>query len=344
MAADRFTQLQNHLASLPTVPMLRRPTPLDAVPRFSAALGDVSVLIKREDMSGLAFGGNKTRELDYFIGDARARGADVFIAGGGVAQSNHAVQCAAAARRAGMQPVVVLHRYRADEVQGNLLLTRLLGADVRFNDTTDVDSAINQRVALEALMEATAAEYRAKGHTPYVLKSSFHPLGAIGYVDCALELAQQLAARGTKADHVYVTSAGATQVGLVLGAKHLGQPFPVTGIAYTLNTTGLVDRMVDLGNQAAERLGVDTRLEPADIVNYPFGGDGYGIPSPGGLEAIHLLAETEGLFLDPVYSGKGMSGLIAHVRSGRIRPGSTVVFIHSGGIPALFAYHREVLA
>ncbi len=246
MLSHKAAQLQELLQQMPTVAMVRRPTPLDALPRFSAAIGDVRVLMKREDLSGLALGGNKARELDYFIGDAHAQQADVFVAGGGVAQSNHAVLCAAAARRAGMLPVLVLHRFRADDIQGNLLLDHLLGADIRFAQQGDVDSAINQRLGLTHLMEEIAAEYAAKGHRPYVLPSSFHPLGAIGYVDCALELAQQLDEQQIKADHVYLTAAGATQVGLVLGSKFLDSPFAVTGIAYTATTEGLVPRLLDL--------------------------------------------------------------------------------------------------
>ena len=182
---------------------------MDELPRLSEALG-VRILFKREDMTGLAFGGNKARELDFFIADAQQAKADVFITGGGTGQSNHAVQCSAAARRAGMIPVMVLHRIRADDPQGNLLLDRLLDADLRFVDTASVDAAINQRDVLRQRMEDTAEEYRSRGHRPYILPSSFHPLGAVAYVDAARELALQLLDLSLEPDHVYVTSAGAT--------------------------------------------------------------------------------------------------------------------------------------
>lgn len=336
-------ELRGRLARLPRVSLVRRPTPIDELPRFSAALGGPRIVMKREDLSGLAFGGNKTRELDYFIGAAKAAGADVFIAGGGVAQSNHATQCAAAARSAGMIPVLVLHNYRSGDVQGNYLLCRLLGADIRFVDTGDVDSAINQRVVLQGVMDATAREYEAKGHKAWVLYSSFHPLGAAAFVDCALELDEQLSVVGHDIDHLYLTSAGATQVGLLLGSKFLRAHYRIQGISYTATAGDVVDRMVDLGARTAELLDIPTRLERGDIASESYAGAGYGIPSPAGMEAIHLLAETEGIFVDPVYTGKGLSGLIDHVRQGRVGPDETVLFLHTGGTPALFAYAQEVL-
>jgi 1-aminocyclopropane-1-carboxylate deaminase/D-cysteine desulfhydrase-like pyridoxal-dependent ACC family enzyme len=238
---------------------------------------------------------------------------------------------------------MVLHRFRAEELQGNLLLDRLMDVDIRFADTAEIDSAIAQRTVLEGLMRQVAEEYRARGHRPYVLPSSFHPLGAIGYVDCIRELAGQLEQRDIHIDWLYAPSAGATQVGLVLGAKYLGCAFRVMGINYAVSTERLVERMVALGAKAAVRLEIDARLETSDILNESFAGPGYGIPTPESIEAIHLLAKTEGMFLDPVYTAKGMAGLIAHIRSKRISDGQTVVFLHTGGLPALFAYSREVL-
>jgi 1-aminocyclopropane-1-carboxylate deaminase/D-cysteine desulfhydrase-like pyridoxal-dependent ACC family enzyme len=330
-------QLERSLAALPRFRVARLPTPLDELPNLSAHLG-VRLLVKRDDMTGLAFGGNKTRELDYFIGEALASGADTFISGGGMAQSNHALQCSAAARRAGMFPVEVLHSYRSDDNQGNLLLTRMTGADIRLVQSGSIDQAINQRHVLLEVMESVAEEYRRKGHRPYILPSSFHPLGAAAYAGCALELAGQLDQAGIVPEHVYVTSSGATQVGLALGAKALGAPYAVTGIRHTVAADGLEARLLGLAAATAERLGSSLRLGLDDLPSEGFAGDGYGIPSAGGLHAIHLLATLEGMFLDPVYSSKGMAGLIAHVRSGRIAQGSTIVFVHTGGLPALFAY------
>ena len=342
MSADRLNDLRGRLHRLPRFRLARLPTPLDEMPRLSDALR-VRVLVKRDDMTGLAFGGNKTRELDFFIGDALAQQADVFIAGGGTGQSNHAVQCAAAALRAGMTPVMVLHRYRADDVQGNLLLDRLMDVDLRFVATTGVDSAIHARTALLDVMEQAAAEYRARGHKPYILPSSFHVLGATGYVDCGCELEAQLRARDVAPDHMYLASAGATQVGLALAAKDLGCRYKVTGINYAAGGADVPARQIKLASEVATLLGIDTALEATDLPNHSFAGPGYGVPTPEGIEAIRLLARTEGMFVDPVYSGKAMAALLAHVRDGRIAKGSTVVFVHTGGLPALFAYNTALV-
>jgi len=338
-----LVELSQRIAQLPRFRVARLPTPLDEAPRLSQVLGGVNVFIKREDMTGLAFGGNKTRELDFFVGDARNANADVFIAGGGVTQSNHAVQCAAAARRAGMLPVAVLHGSHSDEPQGNLLLSRLLDVDVRLVDTSTIDSIIYRRDALHWLMQDIASEFRARGHRPYVLRSSFHPLGVVGYVSAFIELAEQISDRNIELDHLYLASVGATHVGLALGAKHLGYPCKVTGINYALEAIGLRDRMKTLAEEAAKMLGITTRLDDDDLAIANFAGPGYGLTTPESIEAIKLLAKTEGVFLDPVYTGKGMAGLLAHVHDGRVRPGETVVFVHTGGTPALFAYNSELL-
>jgi len=336
-----IAELRSRIAALPRYSLARLPTPLDHMPRLSGALG-IDLHVKREDMTGLAFGGNKTRELDFFIGEAKARGAAVFVAGGGVAQSNHAVQCSAAALRAGLKPVMVLHRFRADDVQGNLLLLHLMSVDVRFVEGASVDSAIDTRNALQDEMRKVAAEYESKGEPVWVLPSSFHVLGAIGYVDAAVELSGQFAARSLEVDHVYLCSGGATQVGLVLGFKALGAKCKVTGISYTASTTSLPARMAELGAQVSARLGLETRLLESDIHNESYAGPGYGIATEGGREAIRLAATHEGMFLDPVYSGKGMAGLVDHIRKGIVKKGTRVVFVHTGGLPGIFAYAKEL--
>ncbi len=339
---DRRADLARRLARLPRANIARLPTPLDELPRLSGMLG-IRVLMKREDMTGLALGGNKARELDFFIGDAKARGADVFIAGGGTGQSNHAVLCAAAALRVGMTPVMVLHKHRFEPV-GNMLLDRLMDVDVRLVESGSVDSGIQQRTTLLKVMEQAAEEYRQRGARPYILPSSFHVLGATGYVDAAWELAGQLDTRAIEIQHVYLASAGATQVGLALGFKHLGYRASVTGIGYAVGGADLPPRLIQLGSEVSELLEIETRLGIEDLPSDSFAGPGYGIPTPEGIAAIHMVARAEGLFLDPVYTGKAMAGLIAHVRAGRVAPGSTVVFVHTGGLPGLFAYGTALLA
>lgn len=337
----RARALRSALDRVPREPMLIRPTPVCHLPNLSARLGR-DIYMKREDLSGLAMGGNKTRELDYFIGQAKSRGADVFIAGGGVAQSNHAVQCAAAAHRAGLKPVLVLHRFRAGEIQGNYLLSMMLGADIRFADSDNVDSDVSSKFALRNLMDEVAEEYARRGHVPYVLYSSFHPLGAVGFVDAALELHEQIDAMGCDLRRVYVTAAGATQAGLVVGTRYLEAPYEVVGISYTQDVNGLATRLQRLATDTISLLGLDLTITEEDFLNESYAGPGYGIPTEQGLEAIALVARTEGIFLDPVYTGKGMAGLLDHIRAGRIPPGP-VLFVHTGGIPAIFAYSRDIL-
>jgi 1-aminocyclopropane-1-carboxylate deaminase/D-cysteine desulfhydrase-like pyridoxal-dependent ACC family enzyme len=338
-------ELRRAIDRLPRAALARLPTPLDELPNFGRALGGVRVLVKREDMTGLAFGGNKTRELDFFIGAAEAEGAGTFVAGGGAAQSNHAVQCAAAARRRGLDPVLLLHGSPSEFPQGNELLTRILDARVHFVPPGEdpSDAAMDRRNDLEPRMRELAAQYEKRGRRVYVLPSSFHPLGAVAYADCGLELLEQLNGLSIRPDHLYVTSAGATQAGLVLAFKLLEAQIPVQGISYTANAPGLKDRLARLGTQTALLLGVETTVNAEDILTESFAGPGYGQVSPAGREAMQLLARTEGMFVDPVYNAKGLAGLIEHVSTGRIKSGETVVFVHTGGLPAIFGHSEELL-
>jgi len=340
--ADPAQRVRLGLAALPRVSLAALPTPLERAPRLAAAIGCPPLLIKRDDLTGLAFGGNKVRELEYILGTATAEGADVFIAGGGVAQSNHARQCAAAARRVGMDPVLVLRRgTRAITPTGNFLVTSLFDARVHW---VDVDPGVEDREALGTAMDEVAAALVAAGRRPWVLKSSFHPLGAAGYVAAALELKAQLDAEGIERVQIFCTSMGATQVGLRLAAEALGLPWKITGVTWRPGTDGLAERLAELAQRTSDLLGLGLAPKPDWFLSIDHGGPAYGVPSVGGLEAMKLAARTEGLLLDPVYSSKGFAGLIADQRAGRLDPGVPVVFLHTGGLPALFAYGEEVAA
>lgn len=336
--------LRERIARIPRVSLVAAPTPLEAEPNLSTALGGPQILVKRDDLTGLVFGGNKVRELEFFVGDALAKGADIFVAGGGVGQSNHARQCAAAALRAGIHPVVVLrHGPTGTAPTGNLLITRLLGADIHW--TTD-DPEIRDRGAMATTMDRIAQEYREQGYHPYVLYSSVHPLGALGYVECALELAEQIgnmANTGTEVS-IYVTSMGVTHVGLALGLALLGIPWKITGVGWRPLMEGLPEQLSTLADQTAELLCVNNPLSPADFTTLDFGGPVYGVPGPDALEALVLCARTDALLLDPAYTAKGMAGLISQIRNGTENESATVVFVHTGGLPALFAYSEDVLA
>lgn len=340
---ERMNQLRDALATVRTAGVAILPTPLQEVPRFSEALHGPRIFIKREDLTGLATGGNKTRKLEYILGDALDQQADVLIGGGGTAQSNHARQCAAAARRLGMDPVLVLRKGPESQrrMQGNLLLDYLLGAEVHLVDESAVRRDTLPRFGLKYLMDEIADEKAKKGRHPYVLPTSSVPLGAVAYVAATLELWGQFEAQGFVPDHIYLTSTGSTQAGLALGSKFIDAPWDVTGIAVAKDAKPF-EAVSRLANEAADALALPTRVQPDEVNNHECAGEGYGILSPEAKEAISLLARTEGMLLDPVYSAKGMAGMIQQIRQGRIGPDENVVFVHTGGTTALFAYEREL--
>lgn len=327
------------LAGLPRLNLAHLPTPLEPAPNLSAALGGPSILIKRDDLTGLALGGNKTRKLEYLIADAKAQGATAVITVGGT-QSNHCRQTAAAARIAGLHCLLVLNTPEHDpEPQGNYLLDQLLGAEIRLiADASERASAV----------EAAVADLRARGEIPYVIPGGgSNPVGAAAYVAAVYEITQQLIAQGIQATRLYTTSStsGGTHAGLALGAKLAGDPFDVVGITIEDDTPMTKDVVLPLANETAEFLGVDVRLERDDlIVDDRFVGPGYAIPTPEGLAAITLAARTEGLLLDPTYTGKAFAGMIEHIQSGRVGADETIIFLHTGGVPALFVEHTTIAA
>ena len=326
------------LASLPRLPLAHLPTPLEPAPNLSAALGGPRILVKRDDLTGLALGGNKTRKLEYLLADARGQGATVVITSGST-QSNHCRQTAAGARVAGLRCILVLNASEPDPpVQGNFLLDYLLGADIRLvRDAAERDPA----------MERVADEVRRQGERPYVIPGGgSNPLGAAAYVAAVFEIVQQLRDAGWRADHLYTTSStsGGTHAGLALGARLAGAPFDIVGIDIEEDAAAVRRVVTPLMNATAEFLDSDVRLAPDDlIVDDHYVGPGYAIPTDECLAAITLAARTEGLLLDPVYTGKTLAGLIGHIRGGRIGPDETVIFLHSGGTPALFAQAERLL-
>jgi D-cysteine desulfhydrase family pyridoxal phosphate-dependent enzyme len=331
-------ELRSALARFPRVAVAEIPTPLHDCPRLAAAIGVKRLFVKRDDLTGLAFGGNKTRKFAFTFADALQEGADCVITGA-ASQSNHARQAAAAAARLGLKAYLV-NRYdgRARQgIQGNWLLDCLLGAEVRLVPPEVDSGAVKQRLA---------EELRAAGHRPYVIGERAAMLGAVAYAECALEVGEQLAEADARADVLAVASASGTQAGLALGVKALGAGARVLGYRPGHGDAEAVRASIaGLANAAAEWMGLTTRLLPEEIENSgAFVGEEYGIPTAAGLEAVHLAAHTEGLLLDPVYTGKALSGVIAAVRSGEIAADATLVFVHTGGAPALFAYQPELVA
>lgn len=331
-------ELRERLTRVPRVRLAHLPTPLEQLPRLSAALGDVSVFVKRDDCTGLACGGNKARHNEFIFGDALAKGADLFVWGAGV-QSNNCRQTAAACAKLGLDCHLVLGRNRPfsagpDPVQGNLLLDHILGAKIEI-----VEEGLGSR--LEARIAAVAAEYRAQGRRPYYWGSPVvKPLAALSYVDAIVELREQWPADAPDPAGIYVSSAGSTGAGAALGVELLGWNTQLRSIAPLQWEWDTQQEMADTAAATAHLLGLDLPFPRERIhVNFDQIPPGYGKASPACLEAIALAARTEGLLFDPIYSGKALAGLIADIRSGLVPKGASVVLIHTGGIPAIFAEH-----
>jgi D-cysteine desulfhydrase family pyridoxal phosphate-dependent enzyme len=332
------------ITSQPRFGLAALPTPLQEAKRLRAALGGEDrcprILIKRDDLTGLAFGGNKARKLEFLVADALRQNGTVLVTSG-AAQSNHARMTAAAARAAGLRTALVLTAtVERPPVQGNLLLDHLLGAEVHFIPANaDKSLAIGDDEA--AKLAEVIADLRARGERPYLIPvGGSSPVGALGYVAGTLELVAQLFALGESPGRLYYASGSrGTQAGLALGARMYGAPYRLYGIAVSGGDPEKTARAVQIANEAAGLLGVPVRLSADELLtDHGYVGEGYGIPTAACLEAIRLLAHQEGIFLDPVYTGKAMAGLIDHIRKGAIDPADIVVFLHTGGTPALFAY------
>lgn len=322
--------------SVPRVPLAFLPTPLEELPRLTQALGGPRLYIKRDDQTGLAGGGNKARKLEFTVAEALRQGADTLITVGGV-QSNHCRQTAAAAARYGMQCIVVLRGHAPTTANGNLLLDHLLGARVVFSgDRTR-----------EAVADAVAEEQRAAGRRPQVIPvGASNEIGAPGFVAAIEELEGQLKAQRLHADRVvFASSSFGTQAGLCVGAKALGFKAQLAAIAIDSSRTELQAGVAAIADATIRRLGLDLGLTPEDVVAYDgYLGAGYAVMGEPEREAISLMARTEGILLDPVYTGRAMAGLIDLVRKGEFGKEETIVFWHTGGAAALFAYADQLLA
>lgn len=326
-----------NLELFPRARLAHTGTPLERLARLGNVIG-VNLYVKRDDCTGLALGGNKARKLDFLMGEALQLGADTVLTSGAM-QSNHVRQTAAAASKLGLRCIVLLEQKFPQFEQpysdsGNVLLDRLLGAEVRlFPAGTD----------MLMQLDVAAAAVRAESGHPYVIPvGGSNPVGTLGYVECAYEIAAQARAIDLRIDHlVHATGSAGTQAGLVLGFAMQNLHTRVLGISVGAAREEQEARVHALASATAEQLLRQPHwaLQPQAIeVDAEYVGAGYGNPTPAMQDALRLAAQTEGLVLDPVYTGKAMAALIAHARGGRFHPGDNVVFLHTGGAPGLFGY------
>jgi D-cysteine desulfhydrase len=326
------------IETFPRFPLAQLPTPVETLPRLSRELGGPELLIKRDDQTGLALGGNKTRKLEFLVGQALAQGADTLVTAG-AAQSNHCRQTAAAAAKAGLQCELILNGQKPELPNGNLLLNHLLGAREHWIE----------RAQRPAMLRELPERLRAQGRKPYVIGlGGSNGIGATGYVVAMLELMDQLRTGRQRVDHIlFGTSSGGTQAGIELGARIAGFNGKLHGLSIDKSDPEHLEyeaEVAQIANDCAQHIGSDVRLTRTDIkVVYGYIGEGYGVVGDLEREAIRLMARCEGIVLDPVYAGRAFGALVDLIRKGTFKPHETVLFWHTGGAPALFAYAKELL-
>jgi D-cysteine desulfhydrase/L-cysteate sulfo-lyase len=331
------------LDSFPRAKLARTPTPLEAMPSLTKVLDGPTLYVKRDDMTGLAFGGNKARQLEFYFGQAKAEGADVALITGAV-QSNF-VRSAAAAAKLGMDCHALLEERVPDmdsthRNSGNVLLDRLLGATIYSYQDGEDEAGADRRI------NEIAAELKAQGRTPYIipLLPGHPPLGALGYVVAAREILNDLRRQNLEINEIVVASgSAATHAGLLFGLRALGSDIPVVGVCVRRPSEPQSTRIFDRCREIADLLEADMPVKAADVITMDdVLAPGHGQLNPMTLEALRLTASKEGLILDPVYTGKVMAGMIHRIREGVYTGDDNVLFIHTGGHPALFAYEPEI--
>ena len=328
----------SRLPDLPRTPLVQLPTPIHRLTRFGARLGGPDLWIKRDDLTGLAGGGNKSRKLEFLVGDALRNGADTLVTVGAI-QSNHTRQTAAAAARYGLQCALMHCGWARDagpgyRQVGNILLSSILGAELFLDDR---ERHIEDNSPLANLVD----HLRQQGRRPYPIPggASDHPLGSMGYVACATEITRQSRGLGLHFDYVvHCTGSSSTQAGLVAGFAALEGDTRVIGVSDDDEVEIKKARVLRLANATLEKLDLKERVSPEDIEVISATTDPYGVASEDVNEGIHLLARSEGLMADPVYEGKAVRGLLNLAETGRFEPDSRILLMHLGGNPAVHAY------
>jgi D-cysteine desulfhydrase family pyridoxal phosphate-dependent enzyme len=318
------------MKTLPRLKFAHLPTPIEALPRLSGQLGGPNIFVKRDDMTGLAFGGNKTRKLEFLLADAQANGARTLITAG-AAQSNHCRQTAAAAARNGFECILVLSGEGQESEEGNLLLDRLLGAEIVWTTHGERDQALRRTFNIAW----------QDGRRPYLIPyGGSNPTGAAAYFYAFQEMIEQSPTSPLKRPPdwiVFPTSSGGTHAGLVLGAKLTGYQGRILGISVDETAESIQEKVTNLVKGTAEMLDEQVEIKPEEVlVNDGYLGGGYGVMGEPEREAIKIFARTEGLIFDPVYSGRAAAGLLDLIRLGYFKADETVLFWYTGGAPALF--------
>jgi len=323
--------------TLPKASLGYFPTPLIELTRLSKTLGGPNIYMKRDDNTGLALGGNKTRKLEYIMGDALAKGADTVITAGAI-QSNHCRQTAGAAASLGLECHLVLGGKKPEQPQGNLLLDKVYGCHIHWTGENRKGEDI----------PALVAQLKAEGKKPYVIPyGGSNELGAIAFIEAYKELNAQREALKVDFSHIiFASSSGATHAGLMLGNKMLETYSQIVGINIDKGEMDKVpfdEHIVSLANSTAQYIAADYQFTADDLIlNSDYVGDGYGVIGELEKEAIALTAQNEGILLDPVYTGRAMGGLVDMIRTGQIKATDNVLFWHTGGAPALFAYADDL--
>jgi L-cysteate sulfo-lyase len=352
LSASAVRRLKKKISRFPRQPLIQGPTPVQKMSKLTALWAGPEIWMKREDLTGLAFGGNKSRKMEYILADILGQKADTVITWASL-QSNWCLQMSAAARMFGVEPILILFKTHdlSEESDGNLLLDRLLGAEVRIHE-----AARGKSVSLEtglSHLEAVAEEVRGRGRKPYLVPvggsmpagSMSLPLGALSYVRALVELVEQTDALGLQVGAVvHATGSGGTQAGLVVGAKALGLETRVIGISVSEEKTSFGRLVLDICRRTEEALGLEQVVSPEDVIVLDdYLGEGYGIVDRAVARTLSEVFKAEGIVLDPVYTAKAMVGLQDLARKGFFRPDKAVVFFHTGGTPALFPNRRRLL-
>jgi len=352
MLSRNVVSLKKKIAKFPRTSLTYLPTPFRMLERLSAELGGPEIYIKRDDLTGLAFGGNKSRKLEFIIPDVLAQKADVIVTWASL-QSNWCMQTAAAARKFGIRPILILFKTYdlPAEYDGNLLLDYILGAEIRIKEAVK-GKIVNQADALAAAQEV-AREIRQEGHAPYVvpvggsmpLGSMRQPLGAISYVNAFIEMHEQAEALGVGVDYViHSTGSGATQAGLVIGSKALGQGTKVLGISVSDDKISFGRDVLTIAQATERSLGLRSHAGADEVIVFDeYIKDGYGIVNKEVADIIRLVFMKEGIVLDPVYTAKAMAALVDLVKKGFFKKSDRVVFFHTGGTPALFPNKHKLV-